>query len=330
MKASSINSFPTFYKGRMFKSEFLDDYMYLKVFSNGDWVWRRLRLRKQDIKYIQEYCSKDIRKNPCLGFDGKHFFLVFPFERERVLMDNNVFDRVICSVDLGINTHAVLSIMRSDGTILARNFIHFAKEEDHLNTLLGRMRARQSKYYARSLRAWWSRVNALNSGLSNKIAHAIVEFACLYNCDCIVMEYLDMHGKVHGSKAQRLALWRKRQIQRVVENQAHLYNMRFSRVCAHNTSRLAFDGTGRVVRGESAGFKNDKLCRFKSGKVYNCDLNASYNIGARYFIREILKSLSVRVERALLTKVQELSSRTSCTLSSLINMNIVLPGLVSS
>lgn len=32
---------------------------------------------------------------------------------------------------------------------------------------------------------------------------------------------------------------------------------------------------------------------FQNGKQYHCDLNATYNIGARYFIRELLKSNSV-------------------------------------
>ena len=39
---------------------------------------------------------------------------------------------------------------------------------------------------------------------------------------------------------------------------------------------------------------NRALAVFRSGKQYNADLNASYNIGARYFIREITKPLSVK------------------------------------
>ena len=33
------------------------------------------------------------------------------------------------------------------------------------------------------------------------------------------------------------------------------------------------------------------MCLFTTGKMYNCDLNASYNIGARYFLRAMLKDL---------------------------------------
>ena len=31
--------------------------------------------------------------------------------------------------------------------------------------------------------------------------------------------------------------------------------------------------------------------RMKSSKIYNADLNASYNIGAQYFVKHLLKPL---------------------------------------
>ena len=49
----------------------------------------------------------------------------------------------------------------------------------------------------------------------------------------------------------------------------------------------------------------------------NCDLSASYNIGARYFIREILKPLP-ETERSLLeAKVPAVKRRTSCVYADL-------------
>ena len=72
---------------------------------------------------------------------------------------------------------------------------------------------------------------------------------------------------------------------------------------------------------EGCKLKSYSLCKFKNGKVYNCDLNASYNIGARYFIREILKSLPATVRLDIEAKVPECSKRSTCTLSTLINLN---------
>jgi IS605 OrfB family transposase len=320
------HSFPTFYKGGMFSWDDVNN-LRLKVWNGHDWVWRYVRLRTQDVRYVMRHCSHDVRKNPALVHTGKRgFALSFAYVRERALSDKRAADRRICAVDLGINSHATMSVMMSDGTILARKFVRFRKEEDRLGHLLGHVRHMQSMG-ARRLRKVWAYIRTYNSALSKKVAHAVVEFARDNDCDVVVMEYLDMAGKVRGSRKQRLSVWRCREIQRIVENQAHVSGMRFSRVCAANTSKLAFDGSGEVVRGKEAGFLTYALCKFSNGKVYNCDLNASYNIGSRYFIRELLKTLPVKVEQGVLAKVPELSRRTRCTLSSLINMNAELTGL---
>ena len=58
-----------------------------------------------------------------------------------------------------------------------------------------------------------------------------------------------------------------------------------------------------------------------NGKIYNCDLSASYNIGARYFIREILKTLPVKDRQRIEAKVPGCAKRSTCTLSTLISLN---------
>lgn len=117
------------------------------------------------------------------------------------------------------------------------------------------------------------------------IAAAIVEYVKTNGCNTIVFEHLDMKGKKSGSKKQKLHMWRKNGIQAITTHKAHKNNMRISRICAKNTSKLAFDSTGELKRDD----KNKANATFKSGKRYNADLSASYNIGTRYFIREILK-----------------------------------------
>ena len=57
-----------------------------------------------------------------------------------------------------------------------------------------------------------------------------------------------------------------------------------------------------------------------SGKTYNADLNASYNVGARYFIRHLLKTVTVTQRLALEAKVPQVAKRSTCTLSHLINL----------
>ena len=95
--------------------------------------------------------------------------------------------------------------------------------------------------------------------------------------------------------------------------------MRISRVCAWGTSMLAFDGTGRVQRGMDAGLGSYSVCRFQTGKIYNCDLNASYNIGARYFLREYKK----------LPGCPELPKTSRCILADLRNLMSAYPALAA-
>ena len=77
-----------------------------------------------------------------------------------------------------------------------------------------------------------------------------------------------------------------------MESLAHQYGLRIAHICAKNTSRPAYDGSGKVDRGRYVSENTPyDICRFSTGKLYHCDLNASYNIGARYFLRAMLKAL---------------------------------------
>lgn len=69
---------------------------------------------------------------------------------------------------------------------------------------------------------------------------------------------------------------------------------------------------GEVVR---SGRKD--LCKFSNGKHYHADLNASYNIGARFFIRAIIKPLSEKRRLGLEAKVPQILVRTKHTLFTL-------------
>lgn len=160
----------------------------------------------------------------------------------------------------------------------------------------------------------------MNKHISVITANFIINVAKENNVDVIVFERLDLKGKKHGGNKQKLHLWKAKNVQDMVELKAHREGMRISRVCAWNTSKLAFDGSGPVTR-----FKNNySMCIFSTGKLYNCDLSASYNIGARYFIRELLKPLSEMRRLEVLAKVPELATRSRCTLSSLINLSAEL------
>ena len=89
--------------------------------------------------------------------------------------------------------------------------------------------------------------------------------------------------------------------------------IRVFRINPKGTSMYAYDGSGQVVRDAN----NYSLCTFASGKRYNADLSASYNIGARYFLRALHKSIPATEWSELEAKVPGLSKRTTWTLDTL-------------
>lgn len=296
----------------------------IKIFHKNDWVWLNVELNNQDIKYIQNHCKFKKEYVPTLKKQGKCWYFVFPFEDKVEFQKVDIQDQIICAVDLGLNNNATCSIMQSDGTVVGRKFVNLATEKDHLDKALNRVKKAQQNG-ARKCHTLWKHVNDLNTDISRKTAKEIIDFAVLYHADVIVFEHLDTQGKKKGREKQKLALWRKQEIQKLVEHKAHILGMRISRICAWNTSKLAFDGSGKVERGtyiqNGVEKYNYSICTFQNGKQYHCDLNASYNIGARYFIRELLKSDSVMRRLPSQTKDSDYGTGTTRTLSTLIRLN---------
>ena len=322
------NVMPTLYKDNMYiRTD--DNAARIKIFHKNDWVWLDIELNNQDVKYIKNHCKFKKEYVPTLKKQGKCWYLVFPFEDKVEFQKVDIQNQVICAVDLGLNNNATCSIMQSDGTVVGRKFVNLATEKDHLYKALNRVKKAQQNG-ARRCPTLWKHVNDLNTDISRKTAKEIVDFAVLYNVHVIVFEHLDTQGKKRGKGKQKLALWRKQEIQKLVEHKAHILGMRISRICAWNTSKLAFDGSGKVERGTyiQNGIEkyNYSICTFQSGKQYHCDLNASYNIGARYFIRELLKSDSVMRRLPNQTKDSDYGTGTTRNLSTLIRLNADLCG----
>ena len=308
------HAMPVFYRDVMYRegTEGKDE-AYLKLYDGHDWRWFRVCLSHTDMEYLRRNWYGKKASAPALEKRHHKYFLRFSYIEEVTLTQTPVKGQIICSVDLGINTDAVCTIMRADGTVLGRKFIDFPSEKDRMYRTLGRIRRFQREHGSAQAGERWAYTRRLNIELSRKIAGAVAEYAWENHADVIVFEYLEMNGKISGSKRQKLQLWRKRDIQKRCEHQAHRKGMRISRICAWNTSRLAYDGSGIVLRD----WRNHSLCAFQTGKRYNCDLSASYNIGARYFIRELLKPLPATERSLLEAKVPPVKRRTSCVYADL-------------
>lgn len=281
--------FPVFYRNNMSLYSDGSDTIQLKLFIDNDWKYMTFHLNCNDAVNIVKRAGEHRLSAPALEKKHKTWRLRFSFEDNQKLNNTPLKNRTILAVDLGINTCATCSVMKYDGTITARKFIDFPVEKDQLNHALNKIKKLQRRFGSHNVKKLWRIAKDKNDEIARKTVGELIRLAADMGADVIVFEHLDTKHKKSGTRKQRLQMWNHQYVQNLVTHKAHLLGIRISRICAKNTSRLAFDGSGLVLRGKNAGFNTYELCKFQSGKIYNCDLSASYNIGARYFIREIEK-----------------------------------------
>ena len=307
---SKCNLLPSFYKGNMYKM-ISDNKIALKIYEDNDWKYEEFKLKKNDLKYINKINGK--RYNPEIKIIGKKIYIKFTFEIEDLkLQDKELNKRIICGVDLGVNNDATISIMNYEGTILGRHFIN-TNNKDLMNHLLNKKRKIQRNSgnykYLRNLHIN-NKINSINENIVNHTVNQIIKICLSYGVDVIVFENLRHKFKrAKKSFRARLHRWRKIAIYNKAYEMAHRNGIRVSTVNPNGTSRYAYDGSGEVERDND----NYSICKFVSGKIYNCDLSASYNIAARYYIRETLKPLDVNSRSELETKASLALSGTKLT-----------------
>ena len=320
------HTYPAYYKNNLFrKFDPVHQTIELKVYKNGDWVYEEYRLKTSDCTYYQKYLAGMKQNVPIIQKKGRRFYANFSYEENVQLINEDSIDK-ICAVDLGLGTDATCSIIDKGGTIYARKFISFSEEHDRLHTELGRIK-RNQKRGSKHNKTLWRKVAGISQSVANQTVQAILDFGNEHGVDVFVLEYSDFKGK---NKVKRAHFWRYKRIYKVLAHKAHRYGLRIARVNARNTSRLAFDGSGWSKRGrEIAPNTSYSIIQFPTGKTYNADLNASYNIGARYFIRHLLKTVTVTQRLALEAKVPQVTKRSTCTLSNLINLRSELAVLTA-
>ena len=248
-----LNKLPVFYKDNMYRPGEKPDTIRLKVFVNNDWNWVTVSLKHTDVVSIRNHRKDGKISAPILEKKNKKWFLRFAFEGQVNLNDTKLEEKRILAVDLGVNTDAVCSVMTKDGTIHARKFINFAGDKDRIYHTLNKIRKVQKHSGPQNTKKLWRYARFYNDELARKVASKITEAAIEYQCDVIVFEHLDTKGKKNGSKKQKLQMWKKNTIQKTVEQKAHKNGIRISHICAWGTSKLAYDGSGYVLRGTESG-----------------------------------------------------------------------------
>lgn len=287
----------------------------IKVFIRNTWDWVDVAIPGRDHRDLEktDKLAKSL-KNPSLVYKNHKFYLAFPVDYgSGGFPDVPLEEQKVLAVDLGINHGAVCSVIDFRGNVLFRAFDPFRRERASVDSAISAVRHVQRKSgVEQSLSAVYQKLNGRKNNYVKHLAHWIVELAAEHGVYGIVLENLG-RMRARGSKKDRIHHWCKAAIRDFIKGMAFRHGIRVFIVNPKNTSRLAYDGSGEVSRD-----KNDfSLCTFASGKRYACDLSASYNIGARYFLRAMQKAMSPEAWGQLKAEVPELATRTRCTLSTL-------------
>ncbi|MEG4508104.1 transposase [Microcoleus sp. F6_B4] len=281
----STGCYPTLYKGQCFKLQGFDK-VEIKVFTGSDWVWTTIPIISLRERHT---ISTNQIKSPSLIVNKKFCHLSVPFECHAQKVQGTGF---VVAVDLGINTTATVSVVCRNGTVIHREFIHPGRDIDRRDKRLKSVSMRAKKTMGKGgkltkgfCKHTYRKCRNINRQIGHLVSKQIVKIAQTYCVDAIVFESLQgwkpKGGKKRSSLKQRFHGWLKSLIFNLTEQKWAELGGKTLIVIAAYTSKLAYDGSGKVKRDS----KNYALATFSSGKQYNCDLNGSYNIAARGWLK---------------------------------------------
>jgi IS605 OrfB family transposase len=251
----------------------------IKVWNGSDWVWTAVQVSGLRERHLLEH-SKGL--SPYLIVKDGKAHLSVPFKLHPVKLSGNL----VCAVDVGINTTATATIVSSGGTVIARRFFHRGTDIDRRDKVLGQIRAKAKltkKLHKGFCKGLYRRAAGLNHNMAQHISKELVQFALEHAAHVIVFEDLQgwkpKGGRQCSTLKQRFHGWLHRLLVQLTENKFVEVGGKVALVYPRGTSAWAYDGSGKLQRSKA----NYALATFQSGKRFNCDLNGSYNIAARYW-----------------------------------------------
>jgi putative transposase len=282
---SDAGCYPALYKGQCFKLHG-ENHVEIKVFTGSDWVWITMPI---SAKRQRHKVSTNRMKSPSLVIDDKVCHLSVPFECHPEKISGS---GVVVAVDLGINTTATVSVVSRDGTVIHREFIHPGRDIDRRDKRLKSVAQRAKKTMGRAgklgqgfCKHTYRKCRNINKQIGHIVSQQITNIAQAYSADAIVFENLKgwkpKGGKKRSSLKQRFHGWLKSLIGDLTTDKWKELGGKTITVIAAYTSKLAYDGSGDLQRDKN----NYALAKFSNGKFYNCDLNGSYNIAARGWLK---------------------------------------------
>jgi IS605 OrfB family transposase len=192
----------------------------------------------------------------------------------------------VLAIDVGINTAATAAIVDSTGTVIARTSLTCGRHNDRRDALAADIAQRQRQSHGATpgfCQTLHQRIAGLSLDAARGLAARLMAFAVKHGAQAVVLEDLKGWRPKGGSRAQRKRFHRfqHRMLVKHLAAKAEEAGMPVLNVYPRGTSRWAYDGSGKVRRAPG----NAQLATFASGKQYNADLNAAYNIAARGLAR---------------------------------------------
>ena len=302
--------YPALYRGQLYKLDAQFKTVSIKLWDGKQWLWHQI-----PIKATRQRHTQGELKSPSLII-GKSIHLSVPVSLTPARLNSH--QRVL-AVDIGINTLATASVVTSSGTVTARGFFHPAADIDRRNQRANtiRQKARKTAVLSKGFcKGHYRKARHINEQIAQLTSRQLVDFAREHQADTIVLEHLKgwrpQGGRKRSALKQKFHQWLHRRLADLIEMKFIEMGGKVVYVYARGTSSWAYDGSGKLKRDP----KQYELATFSTGKKYNCDLNASYNIGARYWAM-VLKLTHRKDEQAAKGQSSCAAPRIPVTLSTL-------------
>jgi len=322
-----VYSWPVFYSAKGGADAMIHDLgesVCIKLYDakTGDWLWHTIPVVRKGRRGGD---MDAIPKSPMLIVQGGSVFLAQPYEFSRRTPSDLNPNLRACGVDMGINKDATCSIVDCEGTVIATRFISKAAHIDSRDKVLRQINRKAAQTMGKTgklckgfCKTLYRRAHNLNRHISHDTVLQIVRFAIENGASVIVFEDLKHFRPKGGAKRSNLKQkfhgWLHRQTFNHAKQVCEEEGLVFGTVYARGTSSYAYDGSGRVVRSKC----NYGRCRFASGKQYDTDLSASYNIAARWLDQHLLCSpAGGNTSGSVPGRSSRAERRTPVTLSSL-------------
>lgn len=267
---------------------FEENAVQIKVFNGKEWIWERISVARKRGRHLLPN-TKSL--SPSLVINRKGVFLAVPFE---VKPSPSGKPEKVCGVDLGLNTIAVAAIVSPDGTVTARKFFNSCaadidRRDKRLQAIRHKARltmGKTGKLYKGYCKSIYRKAQNINRQICQLISKELISWVQSQGATVIVFENLKnwrpKGGKKGSTLRQRFHGWLKSRLVQLVADKFVELGGKVDFVFPRGTSSYAYDGSGQVKRDK----KNYSLATFKSGKKYPADLNASYNIAARFWLKQ--------------------------------------------